>query len=207
MTYFLDLFSGIGGFALAAYRAGLRFDGNYFSDIEPSAVKLYQKRFPDAVGLGDIKTINGGDLPKGDYIITGGFPCQDLSSSGKREGLDGERSGLYKEYIRIIGDLRPRFAIMENVAAIFGFDVGRLFGVLSEMGYDSEWAVIPASAIGANHKMERAWIIAYPQSKRWEAVVFQHIFDSESRIQKPEQWQSFLFITTGNYNIENWEKF
>ena len=102
--YFLDLFSGIGGFALGAYWAGMRFERHYFSEIDDYAIKVYSKRFPDAIALGDIKQIHGKDLPNGEWIIAGGFPCQDISVAGKGAGLAGERSGLWYEYARIIGE-------------------------------------------------------------------------------------------------------
>ena len=116
--YFLDLFSGIGGFSLGASWAGLQFDGHYFSEVDPYAISVYRKRFPDAIGLGSICDIKGADLPAGEWIIAGGFPCQDISVAGKGAGLAGERSGLWYEYARLIGELRPRFAIMENVGAL-----------------------------------------------------------------------------------------
>lgn len=95
MKYYLDLFSGIGGFALGAYWAGLRFNDHYFSEVDDYAIKVYGQRFPDAIGLGDIKAIKGADLPQGDWILSGGFPCQDISVAGKGAGLEGERSGLW----------------------------------------------------------------------------------------------------------------
>jgi DNA (cytosine-5)-methyltransferase 1 len=87
--YYLDLFSGIGGFALGAYWAGMRFHGHYFSEVDDYAIGIYKKRFPDAVPLGDVRNIRGKELPKGRWIITGGFPCQDISVAGKKAGLEG----------------------------------------------------------------------------------------------------------------------
>ncbi|GHT74730.1 hypothetical protein FACS1894124_5030 [Spirochaetia bacterium] len=109
-------------------------------------------------------------MPEGDYIITGGFPCQDLSNTGKGVGLDGERSGLYKEYIRIISEIRPRFAIMENVSSIFRFDIGKLFGYLASLGYDAEWFIDWASNYGLPHYRERFFLCAYPQGVGQEKI-------------------------------------
>jgi len=162
MTYFLDLFSGIGGFALGAYWAGLRFDGHYFSEVDNYAIRVYQQRFPDAIGLGDIRKIRGQDLPKGDWITCGGFPCQDISVAGKGAGLAGERSGLWFEYARLIGEIRPRYAIMENVGALSFRGLDAVLGSLAEIGYDAEWCDIRASDVGAPHRRERIWIVAYP---------------------------------------------
>jgi DNA (cytosine-5)-methyltransferase 1 len=159
---YLDLFHGIGGFALGAYWAGMKFENHYCSDIEPWCQKLYAQRFPDSIQLGDITKINAQDLPAGEWIISGGFPCQDISIAGKGAGIHGERSGLWFEYWRLIRDLRPRFAIMENVSALTFSGLGIVLGTLHEIGYNAEWQNIPASAIGACHRRERIWIVAYP---------------------------------------------
>lgn len=166
MTHFLDLFSGIGGFALGAYWAGLRFDGHYYSEVDDYAICVYQQRFPDAIGLGDITKIDGTKLPQGEWIIAGGFPCQDISVAGKGAGLAGSRSGLWYEYARLIGELRPRYAIMENVGALSFRGLDAVLGSLAEIWYDAEWQDIRASDVGAPHRRERIWIVAYPQSQR-----------------------------------------
>jgi DNA (cytosine-5)-methyltransferase 1 len=162
-AYFMSLFSGIGGFDLGAYWAGLRFDGHYFSEVDSYAIKDYKKRFPDAIPLGDVRNIRGEELPEGSWIIAGGFPCQDISVAGKGAGLDGSRSGLWHEYARLIGEIRPRFAIMENVGALTVRGLDRVLGSLSKAGYDAEWCDIRASDVGALHRRERIWIVGYPR--------------------------------------------
>ena len=161
---YLDLFHGIGGFALGAYWAGMKFETHYCSDIEPYAQELYKLRFPDSIQLGDITKINTADLPAGDWIISGGFPCQDISIAGKGAGIHGTRSGLWFEYWRIINDLRPRYAIMENVGMLIHRGLREVLGSLAEIGYNAEWQDIRASDMGAPHKRERIWIVAYPES-------------------------------------------
>lgn len=160
---YLDLFAGIGGFALGAYWAGWRFEKHYFSEIDNYCVELYQKRFPDAVALGDITKIDSTKLPEGNWLITGGFPCQDISIAGKGVGINGERSGLWFEMWRIIRDLRPKYAIIENVGAITFRGLDRVLISLAEIGYDAEWQDIRASDVGAPHKRERIWIVANPR--------------------------------------------
>ena len=162
MTYYLDLFSGIGGFALGAYWAGLRFNGHYFSEVDKYATKLYNQRFPDAIGLGDITKIDGATLPTGDWIISGGFPCQDISVAGKGAGLAGSRSGLWFEYARLIKEIQPRFVVIENVGALARRGLDSVLRSLAEIGYDAEWQDIRASDVGAPHRRERLWIVAYP---------------------------------------------
>jgi DNA (cytosine-5)-methyltransferase 1 len=158
----IDLFSGIGGFALAARWAGLKTV--QFVEIDPFCQKVLQKNFPGVPIHEDIKTFQWtGDSP---FILTGGFPCQDLSHAGKGKGFEGSRSSLYREIIRTICDTRPKFVIMENVSALLtgnnGQWFGRLLSDLANVGYDAEWHCIPASAIGCEHHRNRVWIVAYP---------------------------------------------
>lgn len=161
---YIDLFSGIGGFALGAYWADMRFKNHFASEIDKYCIELYQKRFPDSIQLGNITKIDTQELIKkyGDkWILSGGFPCQDISIAGKGEGITGSRSGLWFEYWRLIRDLRPRFAIMENVGAITFRGLTELLGSLAEIGYNAEWQDIRAEDVGAPHKRERIWIVAY----------------------------------------------
>jgi DNA (cytosine-5)-methyltransferase 1 len=95
-------------------------------------------------------------------VICGGFPCQDISFAGKGAGIEGERSGLWSEYARLIGELQPQFVIVENVAALLGRGLDRVLGDLAKIGFDAEWHCIPASAIGAPHRRDRLWLVAYP---------------------------------------------
>jgi DNA (cytosine-5)-methyltransferase 1 len=183
--YYLDLFSGIGGFALGAYWAGLRFDAHYFSEVDDYAIRVYQQRFPDAIPLGDITKIDGRTLPASDWIIAGGFPCQDISVAGKGAGLEGERSGLWYEYARIIGELRPQYAVMENVGALTFRGLDAVLGSLAEIGYDAEWQDIRASDVGAPHRRERIWIVAYPESERFIPA------SNENRVGKKDVAKAF----------------
>lgn len=172
---FLDLFSGIGGFALGAYWAGMKFNNHFYSEIDKYCIELYQKRFPDSVYLGNIKEIdfeNLKNLYPGKWIITGGFPCQDISLAGKGKGLIDEetgqqtRSGLWFEMYKAIRVLRPQFTIIENVGILVNRGLTTILANLAEIGYDAEWQDIRASDMGAPHKRERIWIIAYPNMPR-----------------------------------------
>jgi len=162
----LDLFSGIGGFSLGLERAG--FKTVAFCEIDPFCRKVLKKHWSDIPIYEDIRTLTRERLISDGIgtidVITGGFPCQDISSAGKGSGINGKRSGLWSELARIIGEIRPCYAIVENVAALLGGDrggwFGRVLGDLAEIGYDAEWHCIPASAIGAPHERDRVWIIA-----------------------------------------------
>jgi DNA (cytosine-5)-methyltransferase 1 len=183
---YIDLFHGIGGFALGAYWAGMKFKNHFCSDIEPYSQELYKLRFPDSIQLGDITKIDTEELKKyGDnWIITGGFPCQDISIAGKGEGIHGKRSGLWFEYWRIIRDLRPQFAIMENVGMLISRGLREVLGSLTEIGYNAEWQDIRASDMGAPHKRERLWIVAYSSHDRLERKPSKKINNKKNEAQK-----------------------
>ena len=94
-------------------------------------------------------------------VITGGFPCQNISNAGNRAGIEGEQSGLWKEMLHTIRLVQPKFAVVENVPALLGRGMDRVLGDLAQSGYDSEWDCIPAAAVGAPHRRDRVFIIAY----------------------------------------------
>jgi DNA (cytosine-5)-methyltransferase 1 len=95
-------------------------------------------------------------------VICGGFPCQDVSLAGKRGGLAASRSGLWSEYDRLIGELRPRFVIVENTPGLLSLGMGRVLGDLAARRYDAQWDCVPANRVGAPHERDRVWIVAYP---------------------------------------------
>lgn len=158
----LDLFSGIGGFSLGLERTG-GFETVAFCEINPDRLSDLARMWPGVRQFDDVCAINGDELEDID-VITGGFPCQDISIAGRRAGITGERSGLFGEIIRLVRSFRPIFVILENSAELLvgerGAWAGAVFGALAEVGYDAEWHVIPASGLGAPHERERVWIIA-----------------------------------------------
>lgn len=153
-----SLFSGVGGLELGLERAGLG-PVLWQVEIDPFCRQVLAKHWPNAKRYTDVKEINA-NAQKVD-IICGGFPCQDVSNAGKRAGLDGERSGLWSEYARIVRELRPRFVVVENVSALLARGVERVLGDLAACGYDAEWDCVPASAIGAPHQRDRLFILAW----------------------------------------------
>ena len=164
----LSLFAGIGGFDLGLERAGMQTVA--FCEIDPFARRVLAKHWPEVPCHDDIRTLSADWLAENGLwpdVICGGFPCQDLSYAGKGAGLAGERSGLWREYARLIGEIRPRYVIVENVAALLGRGLGDVLGDLAAIGYDAEWHCIPASHVGATHRRDRIWIMAYPQGERW----------------------------------------
>lgn len=161
----LDLFSGIGGFSLGLERAGMRTVA--FCEIDPFCRRVLAKHWP-GIEIHEDVTKRGFVQGEAD-IITAGFPCQDISFAGEGAGLAGERSGLYRHVIRAIRLVRPRFAVLENVAALLSRGLGTVLGDMAAIGYDAEWHCIPASAAGAPHRRDRIWIIADAGSEQYES--------------------------------------
>jgi DNA (cytosine-5)-methyltransferase 1 len=188
----LDLFAGIGGFSLGLERTG-GFETVAFCEIEPFPRAVLAKHWPGVPQYDDVRELTGARLAADGIAvdcITGGFPCQDISVAGKQAGIaDGTRSGLWSEIARLVGEIRPRVVIVENVAALLsgpserpGGWFGRVLGDLAALGYDVRWDCIPASAVGAPHQRDRAWIVAYAASKR-RGEAWQHS-------ERPAQWAS-----------------
>jgi DNA (cytosine-5)-methyltransferase 1 len=160
----LDLFAGIGGFSFGLERAG-GFETVAFCEIEKFPQQILRKHWPEVPIYEDVRTLTAERLAADGIavdVITGGFPCQDISTAGKGAGLAGERSGLFYEIARLIGELAPRYVVLENVAALLSRGLGDVLGTLAEIGYDAEWHCIPASYLGAPHRRDRIWIVAYP---------------------------------------------
>jgi DNA (cytosine-5)-methyltransferase 1 len=162
---FGSLFAGIGGFDLGLERAGMK--PLWQVEIDPWARKVLAKHWPDVQRYEDVCTVGTQNLEPVD-VLCGGFPCQDISNAGKRAGIEGERSGLWGEYARIICELRPRYVIVENVAALLARGLDVVLRDLAEIGYDAEWDIISAAAVGAPHRRERVWIVAYPDQQGLE---------------------------------------
>lgn len=171
----LDLFSGIGGFSL-----GLESTGGFrtvaFCEIEPYPRKVLAKHWPGVPCYNDVSEITAHRLAADGIavdIVCGGFPCQDISVAGRGAGLSGDRSGLWFEMLRVITEARPKFAIIENVPALRSRGLDEVLRGLASIGFDAEWHCIPAAAVGAPHRRDRIWIVAYPngQSKFKQGVI------------------------------------
>lgn len=159
-----SLFAGIGGFDLAFEREG--YEVAWQVEIDDYCQKVLAKHWPHVSRFGDVRDCGLHNLEPVD-VICGGFPCADLSSAGNMEGLDGEQSSLWWQMHRIIGELRPRYAVVENVPNLIirGFD--RVIGSLADIGYDAEWHVISAANVGAPHRRKRVWIVANANGVVW----------------------------------------
>jgi DNA (cytosine-5)-methyltransferase 1 len=163
-----DLFSGVGGFSLAAQWVG-GIKTTQMVEINRAVHPVLNQHF-DAPIHDDITTFNPLSTTRFD-LFTAGFPCQDISAANPNgAGLDGQRSGLFFEIIRLLRSHRPSYVVLENVPALLsrngGRDMGSVLWHLADCGYDAEWDVLPASIVGANHLRRRLWIVAYTNSDR-----------------------------------------
>ena len=160
----LDLFSGIGGFSLGLEAAGMETVA--FVENDEDCQSVLSRHWCDVPIYGDIKEVDFNEFEDID-IITAGFPCTDASTAQEyRTGTSGERTGLYREVVRAIRVVRPRYTIMENVAGLLDTGMGNVLGDLVEAGQDIEWDCISASDCGAPHERERLWIVSNPAGER-----------------------------------------
>lgn len=159
----LDLFSGIGGFSYALHKKGI--ETLAFCEMDKHAQSVLKKNWADISIYDDVVKLTKevlGDV-KIDFMC-GGFPCQDISIAGKQVGITGSRSGLWKEYLRLISDYRPKCVFIENVANLRAMGLSVVMKDLADIGYDMEWHIISCSAVGGIHRRERTWMLAYPAS-------------------------------------------
>lgn len=159
MKTHLDLFSGIGGFALGLSMAG-KFD-HTFVEYEPHLQAVLRKNFKQSKIHGDITSFKPEFSP---WVITGGFPCQDISRANTNKnklGIHGERSGLWKHYLRVIRESSPKYIIIENVYDLLGSGLGVIMQDLAQSGYDATWAVIDSKYCGVPQRRRRVYILGF----------------------------------------------
>jgi len=159
-----SLFAGIGGIDLGLERAGMQVEWQVEND--PYCIRVLEKHWPSVKRYGDVRGVRWSKVEPVD-LICGGFPCQPVSVAGSRKGDKDER-WLWPEFLRAIREIRPKYALVENVPGLLSIDDGRLargvFGDLAELGYDAEWNIISASDVGAPHLRKRIFIVAHSQS-------------------------------------------
>lgn len=168
---FLDLFSGIGGFALGLERAGWEVAG--FCEIEPFPRAVLKKHWPNIWLHDDIRTLSAELVLRhcgAVDAIVGGFPCQDISLAGKGAGIEGARSGLWSEMFRLVRELQPRWLLVENVPALRTRGADWVLAHLEGGGYTCWPLVVGAWAVGAPHRRDRVWIVAHSGQSRLEGI-------------------------------------
>jgi DNA (cytosine-5)-methyltransferase 1 len=160
-----SLFAGIGGLELGLEWTG-HFETVWQVELDEFARKILAKHWPDVPRHDDVCTFPPSGFDWSCDVLTGGFPCQDLSYAGKGAGLDGKRSGLFYELARVVRVLGPRYVVLENVSALLSRGMGDVIGTLASLGYDCQWHCIPAAAVGAPHRRDRVFILADADRQR-----------------------------------------
>lgn len=158
----LALFAGAGGGILGGKLLGWRTICAVEWEPYPASVlcaRQNDKLLPPFPVWDDVQTFDGKPWRGIVDVVSGGFPCQDISSAGKGAGITGERSSMWKHMARVIGEVRPAYAFIENSPLLRTRGLGTVLQDLAQMGYDAQWGVLSAAEVGANHKRERMWII------------------------------------------------
>lgn len=190
----LALFAGAGGGILGGKLLGWRTVCAVELDKYAASVLLARQNdgllspFPI---WDDIRTFDGRQWRGIVDVVSGGFPCQDISAAGKGAGIEGERSGLWVEMARIIDEVRPRFAFVENSPMLTSRGLGRVLGDLAEMGFDARWGVFSASDIGARHLRERIWIVADSMQNGRTESLLQNNNGKERARRKKAEWSEY----------------
>ena len=183
----LALFAGAGGGILGGHLLGWRTVAAVEIEDYPRRVLLQRQadgflpRFPI---WDDICTFDGKPWRGKVDVISGGFPCQDISAAGKGAGLDGERSGLWGEMARVIHEVQPRFVFVENSPMLTSRGLGRVLGDLAQMGFDAKWGVLGADAIGLPHHRERIWVLATNNDSKYAKRMFKQTIQGVTRISR-----------------------
>jgi len=177
----LALFAGAGGGILGGHLLGWRTVCAVEWEPYPASVLAARQNdgfLPPFPIWDDVQTFDGKPWRGIVDVVSGGFPCQDISAAGKGAGIDGERSGMWGEMARIIHEVRPRFVFVENSPMLTSRGLGRVLGDLASMGFDAKWGVLGAADVGANHQRDRIWIVAkwrgqlshtqHNRIRRWE---------------------------------------
>ncbi len=189
----LDLFSGIGGFSLAAEWAGIETVA--FCEIDKYAQKILKKNFPDIPIFPDINKLNRGDIDGTVDIISGGFPCQPFSVAGKKKGTKDNRD-LWPQMLRIIKEFKPSWVIGENVANFVSMAFQRTKTNLESEGYEVQPFIIPACAVNAPHRRDRVWIVGYSKHNGSLAAKEQRGIDKTSNNDKERESDPIKFKGT-----------
>ena len=189
----VSLFAGVGGFDLAMQRQGVKVVASV--EIDKKCQEVLAHRFPDSKIFDDVTTVKGSDLIAAGFtpstgIITGGFPCQDLSVAGKRAGLAGERSGLFWEIARIVEETQTEYFVIENVPGLLTSNKGRDFGVvigtMADLGYSLGWRVLDAQHFGVPQRRRRVFIVGRRSTSEGVAEI---LFKSEGLRRDPSTSQ------------------
>ena len=169
----LALFAGAGGGILGGQLLGWRTVCAVEWEQYPASVLCARQNeglLPHFPIWDDVQTFDGKPWRGIVDVISGGFPCQDISCAGKGAGIEGQKSGMWKEFARIISEVRPQYVFVENSPMLTARGLGTVLGDLASMGFNAEWGVLSAADVGANHKRDRIWLVAHSNSTRCEGL-------------------------------------
>lgn len=165
-----SLFSGIDGFGLAAERVG--WEVVFQVDNDKFCLDLLEQNFKGIKKYDEIRNFNAKPYRNSVDIVSGGFPCQDISIAGLGEGILGTRSGLWSEMARVIEEACPKYVVIENSPQLLNKGFEKILHDLSKIGYDAEWECLSAAEFGYPHKRNRLWVVAYPTVQRWRGILY-----------------------------------
>jgi DNA (cytosine-5)-methyltransferase 1 len=193
----LALFAGAGGGILGGHLLGWRTVCAVEWEPYPASVLCARQNdgfLPPFPVWDDVQTFDGKPWQGIVDVISGGFPCQDISAAGKGAGIDAERSGMWREMARIIHEVRPRFVFVENSPMLTSRGLGRVLGDLAKMGFDAEWGVLGHDDFGGQHRRERIWIVAYTNKKSFQLLVERQSKSIKrwKTNQRGESWVNFM---------------
>ena len=198
----LALFAGAGGGILGGHLLGWRTVCAVEWEPYPASVLCARQNdgfLPPFPIWDDVQTFDGRPWRGIVDVVSGGFPCQDISAAGKGAGIDGERSGMWREMARVICEVRPRFVFVENSPMLTSRGLGVVLGDLASMGFDAQWGVLGHDKFGGQHRRERIWIVAYTNKR-----TFQSLVERQSKIikrwlpqKRGESWVNFMVGNDG----------
>ena len=205
----LALFAGAGGGILGGKLLGWRTVCAVEWEPYPASVLCARQNdgfLPPFPIWDDVQTFDGHPWRGIVDVISGGFPCQDISAAGKGAGIDGERSGMWKQMARIIYEVRPRFAFVENSPMLTSRGLGTVLGDLASMGFDAKWGVLGAADIGAPHQRNRIWIVGNASSIRWSEGRDDHGQDDGSKpAANVEHARQVAYTNSARLGTGGWE--
>jgi len=208
----LALFAGAGGGILGGKLLGWRTVCAVEWEQYPASVLCARQNdglLPPFPVWDDVQTFDGKPWRGIVDVVSGGFPCQDLSAGGGRAGLDGERSGLWKEMVRIVGEVRPRFVFVENSPMLVNNGLDRVLTDLSKLGFDAKWGIVGGDAVGAPHRRERFWLVANAHSHRLHerASKRDNLHGQKICENKQKNWNGVWRETDKCLSFDDWKAF
>jgi DNA (cytosine-5)-methyltransferase 1 len=183
----LALFAGAGGGILGGHLLGWRTVCAVEWEAYPASVLCARQNdglLPSFPIWDDVQTFDGKPWRGIVDVVSGGFPCQDISSAGNGKGITGSRSSMWKEMARIIGEVQPQYCFVENSPMLTSRGLGTVLGDLAKMGFDAEWGVLSAADVGANHKRDRIWIVGYSKLHGHITSINKQVIQRKSNRQK-----------------------